>query len=98
MPVTIYQDDYFGGYDRYFRGNASTPVLSYYSMNAGPTWNDQVSSLYTSEYLKVFEDAGYAGNYAVLPPGCHTLASLSYHGVDNDSISSFYTLFRTLPA
>jgi hypothetical protein len=49
-----------------------------------------VSSLYTSDYLWVFEDAGYSGDSALLAPGYHSLASLLFYGIDNDSISSFY--------
>ena len=56
------------------------------------SWNDQVSSLYTSTYLVVFEDANYEGDYAVLAPGFHDLASLSYYGIDNDTLSSFYAV------
>lgn len=57
---------------------------------SGYSWNDQVSSLYTSTYLTVYEDAGYSGDYATLSPGYHDLDSLEDYGIANDSISSFY--------
>jgi hypothetical protein len=93
MSVTIYQDDYFSGYTGYFPGYGYTPNLTNYEMGySGETWNDQVSSLYTSTYLWVFEDANYSGDYAVLAPGFHDLANLQSYGIDNDSISSFYAV------
>jgi hypothetical protein len=93
MSVTIYQDDGFSGYAGYFPGYGYTPNLSYYAMGySGESWNDQVSSLYSSTYLYVFEDAGYSGDYALLSPGYHDLANLQAYGIDNDTISSFYAV------
>ena len=93
MSVSIYQDDYFGGYVGYFSGYGYTPNLSYYSMGySGYSWNDQVSSLYSTTPLYVVEDAGYSGDSAYLPAGSHDLASLESYGIDNDSISSFYAI------
>jgi hypothetical protein len=98
MSVTIYEDAFFYCNQGYFP-IGYTPDLSNYEMDADTTWNDQVSSLYTSDYLAVFEDAGYAGDSAILAPGYHSLASLLFYGIDDDSISSFYTLTAyTLPA
>ena len=52
-----------------------------------------MSSLYTTEYLCVYEDAYYSGPSALLPPGFHDLASLESYGINNDSISSFYSIY-----
>jgi hypothetical protein len=90
MSVTIYEHAFFYGEEGYFPVGY-TPDLSNYDMgDSGKTWNDQVSSLYTSDYLWVFEDADYSGDSALLAPGYHSLASLLFYGIDNDSISSFY--------
>ena len=90
MSVTIYEHAFFYGEEGYFPVGY-TPDLSNYEMgDSGESWNDQISSLYTSDYLWVFEDAGYSGDSALLAPGYHSLASLLYYGIDNDSISSFY--------
>ena len=59
-------------------------------MNWYSDWNDEVSSLYTDEWVTVWEDSGYTGDSATLAPGSHDLASLNYYGIDNDSISSLY--------
>jgi hypothetical protein len=86
MGLTIYQDDNFGGYQQevYFNVyDTGDYYMSWYS-----DWNDEISSLYTSSSIYVFEDAGYSGNYALLPAGYHDLDSLYAYGVDNDSISS----------
>lgn len=86
MGLTIYQDDNFGGYqkDVYF----NTYDLSDYSMSWYSSWNDEISSLYTSSAIYVFEDANLSGDYAWLPSGYHDLDSLYAYGIDNDSISS----------
>jgi hypothetical protein len=60
--------------------------------NSGYSWNDQISSLYTSTPLLVAEDAQYQGFQAVLAPGFHPLESLERYGFYNDSISSFRVL------
>ena len=63
--------------------------------DSGYTWNDQVSALYTSTYLKVFQDANYDynyGTYAILAPGWHDFYSLNYYGIGNDELSSFYAI------
>ena len=96
MSLTFYQDDNAGGYEYYAVGNIydfSDRTMSWYS-----SWNDEVSSLYTSTSIYVFEDAGYSGDGAILSAGFHDLDSLESYGIENDSISSFYTLYQTLPA
>jgi Peptidase inhibitor family I36 len=94
MSVTIYEHADFTGNVGYFPDPASTPNLGNYAMgNSGYSWNDQVSSLYTSTYLKVFQDANYDssyGAYAILPPGFHDFYSLNDYGIGSDEISSFY--------
>jgi hypothetical protein len=55
MSVTIYHDDHFGGYGRYFYGDASTSDLFYYSMDASLTWDGRVSSLYIGDALRLIE-------------------------------------------
>jgi len=98
MSVVIYQhdfydDDFDDSYYGYFPGYGYTPNLSNYEMgDSGLTWNNQVSALYTFHYLKVFEEEGYQGDYAILAPGPHDLASLASYGIENDDISSFYAL------
>jgi hypothetical protein len=94
MSVTIYEHADGGGYSGYFPDPASTPNLQNYEMgNSGYSWNDQVSALYTSTYLTVFQDANYDdsyGAYAVLAPGFHDFYSLNAYGIGSDEISSFY--------
>jgi hypothetical protein len=86
MALTLYQDDGGGGYQQNVYFNVSD--LGDYYMSWYSDWNDEVSSLYTSYYVYVYEDAGYAGDYTVLTPGFHDLDSLYDNGIDNDSISS----------
>jgi hypothetical protein len=94
MSVTIYEHADGSGYSGYFPDPASTPNLQNYAMgDSGYTWNDQVSALYTSTYLKVFDYATYddaSGASAVLPPGFHDFYSLNAYGIGSDEISSFY--------
>ena len=93
MSVRIFQDELGGGYYGDFPDPAYTLNLGNYSMgNTGYTWNDQVSSLYTSTRLMVFEDADHTGYFAILPAGFHPLESLLAYGIDNNSISSFVAL------
>ena len=102
MSVTIFENDvsrgddpgyalYFGdyGYGSY------TPNLAYYALGYdGNTWDNDVSALYTTDYLYVFEYTGFdrSGAYALLPPGYHNLDSLDAYGISNDEISSFFTI------
>jgi hypothetical protein len=88
MGLTIYQDDNFGGYQQEVFFNVDD--LGDYSMSWYSDWNDEISSLYTSSSIYVFEDAGYSGDYTLLPAGYHDLDSLNAYGIDNDSISSIY--------
>jgi hypothetical protein len=104
MSVTIWQDDHFSGNLGYFPFDSYTnPGYGYTNLSdhqmgyTGLSWNDQVSSLYTTTWLYVFEDAPEAPggtDYALLPPGAHDLASLESYGVDNDSISAMYAGFQ----
>jgi hypothetical protein len=95
MSVTIYEDDHAGGDAKFFGDPEQTPDLTNYALDYSyfDTWNDDVSSLYTTEYLYVFEDAYYSGPNALLPPGFHDLAALESYGINNDSISSFYAIY-----
>jgi Peptidase inhibitor family I36 len=91
MAVTIYEHYNFTGHVGYFLDHAYTPDLSNYAMGYyGDTWNNDISSLYTSTPLFVYEDTYYGGDYAILGPGFHDLDSLSAHGIENDDIGSFY--------
>ena len=98
MSVTIYEDVGGGGEVGYFPDPAEAQYLWNYSMDFFYTWYDEISSLYTSTPLKVFELPGFAEDYAgyadsaILQPGFHDLASLESYGIDNDNISSFYAL------
>jgi hypothetical protein len=93
MSVRIHSDDLGRGYEGNFPDPAGTPNLGKYSMgDSGYSWNDQISSLYTSTPLLVAEDAQYQGFQAVLSPGFHPLESLERYGFYNDSISSFRAL------
>jgi hypothetical protein len=87
--VTLYQDENFGGYQQTWDGGVSD--LNDYGMSWYSDWNDEASSLYTSEDLYVFEDVGYdfSGDYVKLPPGYHDSYTLASNGIDQDSISSF---------
>jgi len=91
MSVTIYEDDNFGGYSYEFF-NAPVEDLNNYFMNfyVYDDWNDEVSSIYATESVTVWEDAGYEGDSATLLPGFHDLESLNSYGIDNDEISSLY--------
>jgi hypothetical protein len=88
MTVTIYEDDSFSGHYQGF----SSPIedLNEAYMTVYSDWNDEVSSIYTTEYVTVWEDAGYSGDYATLDPGFHDLNNLESYGIENDSISSLY--------
>ena len=91
MAVTIWQDDNYYGYSGYFPDHARTPDLSNYAIGyTGDYWGDDISSLYTSTTLIVYEGDNYTGDYAVLAPGYHDLASLASYGIENDDIDSFY--------
>ena len=96
MSVTIYEDVGGGGEVGYFPDPASAQYLSNYSMDFFYTWDNEISSLYTSTYLYVFEAPGFAYDYsgeaasAILPPGFHDLDDLNAYGISNDAISSFY--------
>ena len=99
MSVVIYQHDFYDpnfedSYYGYFPGYGYTPNLSNYAMgDSGYTWNNQVSALYSTSYLKVFEGENYTGDYANLGPGFHDLANLASYGIENDDISSFYVVY-----
>jgi hypothetical protein len=91
MSVTIYEDDNGGGYSYQFfaapEDDLSDIFMNFYLYQS---WNDEVSSLYATESVTVWEDAGYQGDSATLLPGFHDLDDLNAYGIDNDSISSLY--------
>jgi hypothetical protein len=93
MSVTIYEHHDFTGAEGYFPDRAYTDALSRYSLGLFDTWNDDISSLYTSTSLIVFEDEYFEGDSAFLEPGFHDLASLNSYGIENDDIGSFYALY-----
>jgi hypothetical protein len=82
----IYEDN--GGGDRYSFLSNAYDLNSYHMGSYYFDWNDEVSSLYTSSSIYVFEGAGYSGFSALLAPGFHDLASLESYGIYNDSIPS----------
>jgi hypothetical protein len=96
MTVRIYQYDDYQGYSGYFPDPSRTPNLGNYSMGyTGYSWDNQVSSLYTSTTLYVFEAPYYFGtdkgyDFAELPPGRFTTAELALYGIDDNSMSSFF--------
>ena len=96
MTVRIYEHADFTGNVGYFPDPSGTPNLARYAMgDSGYSWHDQISSLYTSTYLAVFDFAYYDGAYgamAVLPPGYHDFYSLNAFGIGSDEISSFFAL------
>ena len=90
MSVTIYEHYNYTGYYAYFPDPAYTADLSNYAMgDYGDTWNNDISSLYTSTALIVYEDTGFGGDYAVLGPEYHDLDSLAAYGIENNDIGSF---------
>ena len=90
----FYDDDFENSYYGYFPGYGSMPNLSNYEMgDSGYTWNNQVSALYSTTYLKVFEEEGHEGDYANLGSGFHDLANLASYGIENDDIASFYAVY-----
>ena len=77
MSVTLYENDFFNYYDDgyvgYFPDPAYTADLSNYALGYnGDTWDNDISSLYTSTYLSVFEEQNYGGDYAILRPATTT--------------------------
>lgn len=91
MSVTIW-DGYYFDYDVGYLPYGYTYDLSNYTQADGQSWNNDVSSLYTTDYLYVFDYTGYdrSGTYALLSPGYWSASDLEYLGLNND-ISSFYT-------
>ena len=58
-----YDDDFENSYYGYFPGYESMPNLSNYEMgDSGYTWNNQVSALYSTTYLKVFDPRAAKGD------------------------------------
>lgn len=91
MSVTIYEHADYTGAVGYFPDHAYTPNLGNYMMgDTGETWDNNISSLYTSTPLFVYEGTYYDGDVAVLAPGFHDFYSLAAHGIENDDIGSFY--------
>jgi hypothetical protein len=89
MSVTLYQDA--GGYGYYDTFSYATSNLENYAMTIFSDWNDEVSALYTTYDVYVYEDAYGGGDSALLAGGYFwDLDDLEAVGIDNDSISSFY--------
>ena len=96
MSVVLYENDDFNTYDDGYALGFSDPAftgdLSNYALGYdGDTWDNDVSSLYTTTSITVFEEQPYEGDYATLKRGFHDLASLSSYGIENDDIGSFIT-------
>jgi hypothetical protein len=89
MSVTLYQGaDGYGYYDDF---DAFVLNLENYAMTIFSDWNDEVSSLYTTYDIVVYEDAYGYGDSAVLTGGYFwDVDEMEALGIDNDSISSFY--------
>jgi hypothetical protein len=90
MSVTIWDGFYFQGDKGYFPGGY-TDDLGNYTQPDGQSWNNDISSLYTTDYIYVFDYKGYdrSGTYELLSPGYWSASDLEYLGLNND-ISSFY--------
>jgi hypothetical protein len=92
MSVTLY-DDAGGLYNSdswlYFSDGYATDLANYAYGDDGNTWDNDVSSFYTTEYLTVFEGRGHTGDYATFSPGFHNLDDLYAYGISNDEITSF---------
>ena len=90
MSVTIWDGFYANGDSGYFE-NGYTPDLGNYTQPDGQSWNNDISSLTTSDWLYVFDYKDYdrSGNYALLSPGTWYAYELEDLGLNND-ISSFY--------
>ena len=90
MSVTIWDGAYFNG-DRGYFPAGYTDDLDKYTQPDGQSWNNDISSLYTSTGLYVFDFKDYdrSGAYAYLAPGYWSAYDLAAYGLDND-ISSFY--------
>jgi hypothetical protein len=89
MSVTLYEDEGgYGYYDTFYNGVAN---LENYSMSLFSDWNDEVSAIYTTVDIYVYEDAFGEGDSALLTGGyLWSTDDLADLGIDNDSISSFY--------
>jgi hypothetical protein len=91
MSVWIWEYGDTTGYAGFFPDHARTWDLGNYAMGyQGDTWDNNISSLYTSTALFVYEDTYYGGDYAILSPGLHNLDSLAAHGIEDNDIGSFY--------
>ncbi len=91
MSVTVWDGSYYNG-DRGYFPVGYTYDLDNYTQPDGQSWNNDISSLYTTDYLYLFDYKGYdrSGSYALLSPGYWSASDLEYAGLNND-ISSFYT-------
>jgi len=89
MSVTLFEDQ--GGYG-YYESFINAENLENYYMSLFSDWNDEVSALYVSYgFVNVYEDAYGGGDSATLTQGFWDLDDLEALGIDNDSISSFYS-------
>jgi hypothetical protein len=99
MSVTLYDDpggEFYSQHIGYFPdyGDGSSAAnLDYYAMgDSGYTWNNEVSSLYSSTGIVVFEGPGYTGDSAYFTGGFIDVHELEDYGIADNSISSFYTV------
>jgi hypothetical protein len=94
MSVTIWDGAYYNG-DKGDFPAGYTPDLDYYTQPDGQSWNNDISSLSTTDWLYVFDYKGYdrSGNYELLAPGDWNAAELAYYGLDNDISSFYYTTY-----
>jgi hypothetical protein len=94
MSVTIWDGAYFNGDKGYFP-NGYTYDLDNYTQPDGQSWNNDISSLYTTDYLYVFDYKDYdrSGNYELLSPGYWSAAELEDLGLNNDISSFYYTTY-----
>jgi hypothetical protein len=91
MPVTIWDGDFYEGNQRYFPYGIAFD-LSDYTQKDGESWNNDISSLYTTDPLYVFDYKGLEGigGYRILQPGYWSGPELADFGAFNNDISSFF--------
>jgi hypothetical protein len=90
MAVTIFQNYNGTGYHGIFPSPAYAYDMGNYDMGTvGATWAYNISALYTTTPLNVFDEPNFEGDAVYLPAGFFDLERLESLGVSNDSIASF---------
>jgi hypothetical protein len=91
MSVYLY-DDAGGRYNSdswlYLSEGYTRDLANYPYGDDGNTWDNDVSSFWSDEYLTVFEGRNHTGDSATFSPGFYNLDDLYAYGISNDEITS----------